>query len=430
MTFSFATVLTAILGGGTLSVVLAAPIETCGQQADCVQFSLHKITDDSICEDDCYYNICMKIALDADGCVKDAADTISHSCIKDPVSCSDETALGFAGTLEENSVPNGYVQCQKVPVGGKAEFLLKDGRAADSCGTASVSFLSDCTANCETYPVQSCTGRGNIGLECVWTVDAPEDCNKSGGGFGDPHIKRWDQKRFDFHGECDLVLLHSDTVDGNMPLDLHIRTSIQGHFSFIETAALKVGDIVFQLDADKFFVNGQEFTDDAVLPMVLEEFVLEPVEFDGPAKLYTVLLSDKSTIKFKAIKKFLSVSVSGHEEDFSNSTGLMGDYDTGSALSRDGHLMEDDFIAYGMEWQVLETEPKLFQELRDPQLPYGQCLMPTEDATASRRRLLRSSSGTALWNLATEACSVKEEFESCMEDIMTTGDVDLALAWY
>ena len=34
-----------------------------------------------------------------------------------------------------------------------------------------------------------------------------------------------------------------------------------------------------------------------------------------------------------------------------------------------------------------------------------------------------------VWNLATDACSIKEEFESCMEDVMATGDVDLALAW-
>lgn len=418
MKFSLASF--ASLAATCLSSTMAAPIETCGQQADCVQFSLHKITDE-VCGGDCYYNICMKISLTGD-CVKD--DDISHTCVKDPDTCSD--TLGFTDAAETGDIGNGFVQCQRVPVGGQAEFLLKDGNA-EGCGQASVSFLTDCTANCETYPVKSCTGNGNIGRECVWTVDAPQNCNKNGGGFGDPHIKRWDQKRFDFHGECDLVLLHSDHVNGNMPLDLHIRTRIQGHFSYIESTALKVGDTIFQLDSDKFFVNDKAYLDDTALPLALPEFTIEAVNFDGAAKIYTVVLTDHSTIKFKVIKKFLSVSVSGHEEDFGESTGLLGDYHSGEALGRDGRLM-DDFIEYGLEWQVLEGEPKLFRELGAPQRPESSCIMPIESAT-SRRRLLRNKEDAKFYAMAADACSLNEEFDSCMEDVLATGDLDLAGAW-
>lgn len=304
----------------------------------------------------------------------------------------------------------------------------QDGNAKGGCGADSVSFQSDYTAVCGTFGEKSCTGNGNIGKECVWRVQAPENCNKNGGCFGDPHIKRWDQKRFDFHGECDLILLSSENVNQDgVPLDLHVRTTIQGHFSYIESAALKVGETVFQLDSDKFFVNDVEYLDDSVLPMVLDEFMIEAVRTEGVAKIYTVTLTDASTIKFKVIKKFLSVAVSGHEHDFGESVGLMGDYYTGDALARNGQIM-DDFVEYGMEWQVTANDPKLFQELRAPQLPEARCTMPTE-AAISRRRLLRNKVDAEFNASAERVCSTKEDHESCMEDVLATGDLDLAHSW-
>ena len=48
------------------------------------------------------------------------------------------------------------------------------------------------------------------------------------------------QEHDSFHGECDLVLLHSEEFHNGAGLDLHIRTTIQDYFSYIETAALRV----------------------------------------------------------------------------------------------------------------------------------------------------------------------------------------------
>lgn len=98
-------------------------METCAQQAGCVQFSAHKINDDSVCDCDCYFNICMTLDLAPDNpsCVK--SGTVSHTCEKDATTCADE--LGFASALEVGGIADGYTTCQKVPAGGTAEFLLK-----------------------------------------------------------------------------------------------------------------------------------------------------------------------------------------------------------------------------------------------------------------------------------------------------------------
>ena len=133
-----------------------------------------------------------------------------------------------------------------------------------------MTFQSDNIATCGTYGIKSCT----ILVKSVFgPFGAPEHCNKQDDCFGDPHIRRWDQKRFDFHFECDLVLLHSDHVNGGVPLDLHICTMIQtkSFFSNIESASSKVSQTVFQLETDKFFVDDEEY-DDSYLPMELKLF--------------------------------------------------------------------------------------------------------------------------------------------------------------
>jgi hypothetical protein len=157
-------------------------------------------------------------------CVKDAADTVSHTCNKDDDMCA--PALGFRGvSLEVQNVANGDGQCQVVPAGGVAEFLVKDGNAANGCGSLATTLGGGAPVTCETFGVQSCTGRGNIGQECVWRVTAPSACGKNGGGGGDPHIKLWNRTRYSYHGECDLVLLQNQNFADGLGMDIHVRTT-------------------------------------------------------------------------------------------------------------------------------------------------------------------------------------------------------------
>jgi len=45
-----------------------------------------------------------------------------------------------------------------------------------------------------------------------------------GGSYGDPHLHTWMGMVYDFHCECDLVLLKSPSFDNGQGLYLHIRT--------------------------------------------------------------------------------------------------------------------------------------------------------------------------------------------------------------
>jgi hypothetical protein len=91
-------------------------------------------------------------------------------------------------------------------------------------------------------------------------------------------------------------------------------------------------------------------------------------------------------------------------------------------IARDGTTVLDDHNAFSQEeWQVLDTEPSLFQTARLPQYPL-ECTMPTPvKASQLRRRLLESS----VDELAAEkACTHwGESKEDCVFDVLTTSDL-------
>merc|ERR1712232_1440220 len=58
------------------------------------------------------------------------------------------------------------------------------------------------------------------------------------GAKGDPHFKLWDGKAYDFHGICDLVLLHNPEFNNGLGMDIHIRTKKMKHWSYIKTAVI------------------------------------------------------------------------------------------------------------------------------------------------------------------------------------------------
>ena len=139
---------------------------------------------------------------------------------------------------------------------------------------------------------------------------------------------------------------------------------------------------------------------------------------------YQVDLHQDSSMMFKFYKQYLTIDVSGNANDFSDATGLLGEYHTGAMVTRDGRIMSD-FNEYGFEWQVRPEDNFIFRDARAPQLPYEMCRMPTA-ARPSRR--LRNSE---MVGEAQEACAhVKGgSFQLCVDDVVTVGDAGIAALW-
>ena len=66
----------------------------------------------------------------------------------------------------------------------------------------------------------------------------------SPGAGGDLHFKTWTDECFDFHGECDLLLVDAPKFQEGLGLQVQLHTKIRYGHSYIETA--KIGPDVFE----------------------------------------------------------------------------------------------------------------------------------------------------------------------------------------
>lgn len=297
---------------------------------------------------------------------------------------------------------------------------------------AQVSITGDPTDHADEYPIVF-TATDSLGEVTVQTIRV--EVNSCGVINGDPHIARWNRKSFDFHGECDLVMLHSETLNGDTTLDLHIRTEIEGAFSSITSAALRVGDDVVEITPYHVHYQGKSIKWEH-LPLETANFriPLPRRRFYGkPRVKMQIFLNDRSVIRIRRtmLEKsldMLSITVDGAPEDFAHSHGLLGDYHTGEALGRDGRVITD-WNEYGMEWQVQEDEPMLFIDKdRQPQLPLAKCTMPSKSVTRESLLSARRTNPNLYMN-AQIACAKVNDLEGCMEDVLLSKDTKAAEAY-
>jgi len=262
-----------------------------------------------------------------------------------------------------------------------------------------------------------------------------EDHDINGAAYGDPHFKTWVGEKYDFHGECDLDLVVDPSFFDGKGLRVAIRTKIVRNWSFIDTAALQIGNDILEVqggaDVQNYWVNGKYQAD-------LEQFSDFSVTYKKPhshGHLYTIALGSGDTIEVRTYRDFVRV-------DFKNPTmklygktvGLLGDFFTGKKLARDGTTVLEDPIQFGREWQVQPGEANIFHEIVGPQLPHQMCVMPEELNSAEKnlrgRRLEAAQITEDMAKRACEAANVAEEdFDACVFDVVSTDSVDSAGAY-
>lgn len=273
---------------------------------------------------------------------------------------------------------------------------------------------------------------------CAEPADPP-----MGGGGGDPHFKRWGHKKRDsFHGECDLVALQADNFHGH-GIDFHVRTKIVSEetFSLIDSAAVRVGHNIVEVHNTTVFLDGvahhfTEIKDDPLVfgdnkqySMSIKEGSIQIKNDKVRHVTYRLNLDGDTEIEFRYFYKIMTFNILGHA-DFNNAKGLLGSYPTGEMIGRTGDML-DNFDDFGMEWQVNENDPDLFLERLGPQLPLAACRMPLKASKESRRKLRVQD--RVLHEAAEAACEKatdnEHNMELCIDDVMMTGDIDIAGEW-
>jgi hypothetical protein len=244
---------------------------------------------------------------------------------------------------------------------------------------------------------------------------------------GDPHIKTWAGKFFDYHGECDIVFMHAPDFDGEgVDLDIHVRTTIRNQYSYIESAAVQINNEVLEVGA--YGNHALNYVDSALTEapagLTVGGYPVYRQEVNSKMHVYDIVIGPENNITLTSFKDLVAVRTSNRH--FPNGvTGIIGTHD-GSLVGRDGVTdMSDDINAFGQEWQVRDTEPNLFRVLRAPQYP-TQCNLPSP-AAEQRRRLGETR---AEKEAANKACArfTGVEFENCVFDVLAMGDLELAEA--
>jgi hypothetical protein len=290
--------------------------------------------------------------------------------------CGDDTHEGLCVTVPLVVSPDGTTASHAEIV-----FSVKDQSDCEGPGGGWM---------CSTAGDDSCACSGGKS-SCIWegitSCEPPSSPPGDPSGQGDPHFKTWRGHHFDYHGECDLVLLQSSTFESGLGLAVHIRTQIRHGMSFISSAALRIGaDVLEVASQGVYYLHGVAGAD---LPAEFSGFAFSHTQPTDKQHVFDVHLGGREHIKIKTYKDFVSVLIEkGQEKHFGDSVGLMGDFEMGQKIARDGETVLDDVNAYGQEWQVLATERTLFQVARFPQHPQACTIPPpAEESRGLRRRL-------------------------------------------
>lgn len=258
-------------------------------------------------------------------------------------------------------------------------------------------------------------------------IKAP--CKKPG-AIGDPHFITFSGAKYDYHGECDLVLLQNPGYKQGIGLNIHLRTKIEKFYSYIKTAVVQIGGETFEVTGapeNLHWLNGIEGT---ALPARISRHPIGYRKIDENQHKYNILLgNDGEFIEIAIYKHFVSVSIKiPSDENFQGSLGLMGKYENGDKVARDGVTRIRDPNDFGLEWQVQPSDPKLFRFAEGPQYP-EKCSLAAIKVLESRN--LRSEGYTISLDQANQACArvASAEFDICVFDVLATNDMGIAGAY-
>ena len=226
---------------------------------------------------------------------------------------------------------------------------------------------------------------------------------------------------------------------GGLGMTIHIRTKIDTWWSYVESAAIRIGTNVLEIEGDNvnewMYLNGQVVPTEGEGEWRTTEFSSHILRYGhkngkNEAKVY---IGNGEYIAIKTYERFVRVQMSTAGSDkFIGSSGILGRFPDGKRVARDGQTVIGDANTYGQEWQVLPEEPKLFHTYDEKWVVPAnrKCAMPIETKEEQSRRKRRLASGISMSD-AENACANEtgDEFTACVSDVIATQDLSLASVW-
>ena len=233
-----------------------------------------------------------------------------------------------------------------------------------------------------------------------------------------------------------MVLTKDPNFADGLGLDVQIRTKLVRFWSYIKSAAIRIGNDVFEIEGNADGNNDKvRYWMNMEFQGPLKTIGGFPITMQSQSKAKKVVhidLSSKypgSIIEFQIWKEFVKVDfMNPTVEAFGNTVAMLGDFVTGKTLARDGSTELHDYYKLGNEWQVLPADNMLFHNTAKPQFP-ATCIEP-EDPRGERHRRLDESSVSM--EQAEKACARLTDAldrKDCIYDIIATQDMGMAGAY-
>lgn len=326
-------------------------------------------------------------------------------------------ATGHDGYMPGNG---GYIPIVLIPDNGNVQHVIIEATCEKlqiPCDPITVTSTADATAKC--------------------APDAPA------GMTGDPHLMSFSGEYFEYMGECDLVLLRVPNFGGGKDdLTVHVRTTIRYDYSYIEVAAIRIGEDTLEVTGwGEYSVN--DVQDATILTSLKDKTghegllskiggypIFHTLKTDDQHRhhQFDIVLPHHQNITITSLKDIVNVKINHASfEYFGNVEGILGNHH-GQMLARDGVTdLSGDINALGQEWQVRDNEPMLFTLDRLPQYPQ-KCNLPNVAERESRRVGEGISEEQAKVACAHLKANTKR-FENCIYDVTITNDLDQASAY-
>merc|ERR1712084_163591 len=149
-------------------------------------------------------------------------------------------------------------------------------------------------------PTKKTTAAPTVAVTDIEKPTSDKTTYSASGAKGDPHFKLWDGEAYDFHGICDLVLLHNPEFNNGLGMDIHIRTKKMKHWSYIKTAVIRIGNESFEVMAERkhnYYWNNRIAGDEEIyamkeLPATISGYNIQFRKINSQQLEYTIVLGN------------------------------------------------------------------------------------------------------------------------------------------
>lgn len=250
-----------------------------------------------------------------------------------------------------------------------------------------------------------------------------------------------------------MVLTKDVNFADGLGIEVHIRTKLVRFWSYIKVAAVRIGEDVLEVkgsgddyvtdENNYYWINSEyqgELTTLGGFPVTYENKAQDKEKRWMHAKLpgnrkarkFEIDLGSKypgEIIVISAYKEFVRVDFkNASNKSFGKSVGMLGEFESGKTLARDGVTVLDDFSVLGNEWQVLPADGMLFHAASDPQFP-EKCIEPKTSGRWNRRRLGESSITETQAEAACASIEDPMDRKDCVYDVLATQDTSMVGAY-